>query len=185
MREKVKRTIILTVTLIFVYVDSVYAYPAQCSISVTRREQQQSNWCWAATAQMIGGHYRPLKTQNNIVTFVKGSAINEGAKDHEVANAIYFALDCYYEVTTRNSISFSDVQSYIARGRLLGIKMQWSSGSGAHALVLSGYRANQQVTLVDPAVGRSEIRSYGYANLINGTSISSGTGRWVKTWTLD
>ena len=83
------------------------------------------------------------------------------------------------------SISFSDVQSYIARGRLLGIKMQWSSGSGAHALVLSGYRANQQVTLVDPAVGRSEIRSYGYANLINGTSISSGTGRWVKTWTLD
>ncbi|WP_455721471.1 hypothetical protein [Agathobacter sp.] len=68
MREKVKRTIILTVTLIFVYVDSVYAYPAQCSISVTRREQQQSNWCWAATAQMIGDHYRPLKTQNNIVT---------------------------------------------------------------------------------------------------------------------
>ena len=78
----------------------------KCSISVTRREQQETNWCWAAVSQMIGAHYYGLLTQRQIVINVLGAEYNQGASDAQVRQAIAFAINNKYNVTTRNSLSY-------------------------------------------------------------------------------
>lgn len=160
-KNRMKKILVMCVIINILFcaeVESVLAYPAQCSISVTRREQQETNWCWAAVSQMIGAHYYGLLTQRQIVINVLG-------------------------VTTRNSLSYEKIQKYISTSKLMGIKMVWNSG-GAHALVLSGYSADGKVTLVDPAANAG-IERYSYSSLVAGTTIQSGSGRYTKTWTLD
>ncbi len=56
-KNRMKKILVMCVIINILFcaeVESVLAYPAQCSISVTRREQQETNWCWAAVSQMIG-----------------------------------------------------------------------------------------------------------------------------------
>ena len=112
-----------------------------------------------------------------------GAEYNQGASDAQVRQAIAFAINNKYNVTTRNSLSYEKIQKYISTSKLMGIKMVWNSG-GAHALVLSGYSADGKVTLVDPAANAG-IERYSYSSLVAGTTIQSGSGRYTKTWTLD
>jgi len=185
-KNRMKKILVMCVIINILFcaeVESVLAYPAQCSISVTRREQQETNWCWAAVSQMIGAHYYGLLTQRQIVINVLGAEYNRGASDAQVRQAIAFAINNKYNVTTRNSLSYEKIQKYISTSKLMGIKMVWNSG-GAHALVLSGYSADGKVTLVDPAANAG-IERYSYSSLVAGTTIQSGSGRYTKTWTLD
>ena len=149
-KNRMKKILVMCVIINILFcaeVESVLAYPAQCSISVTRREQQETNWCWAAVSQMIGAHYYGLLTQRQIVINVLGAEYNQGASDAQVRQAIAFAINNKYNVTTRNSLSYEKIQKYISTSKLMGIKMVWNSG-GAHALVLSGYSADGKVISV-------------------------------------
>ena len=115
-KNRMKKILVMCVIINILFcaeVESVLAYPAQCSISVTRREQQETNWCWAAVSQMIGAHYYGLLTQRQIVINVLGAEYNQGASDAQVRQAIAFAINNKYNVTTRNSLSYEKIQKYI------------------------------------------------------------------------
>lgn len=72
------------------------------------------------------------------------------------------------------------MQNRIACSRPFIIRMQWSSAAG-HAVVLSGYDVNRNVTIVGPAEGCG-IKKYSFSALVNDTVIQSGTGKYVYTW---
>lgn len=64
-------------------------------LDVPHRKREQSGWCWAACAEMIGKYLDKSSqvTQTQIVINVKGSAINEGATDAETAQALRYVCD--------------------------------------------------------------------------------------------
>lgn len=72
MRSLFKKFIaIMTLSTIFITsANAVYVY---------RYQQEQTHWCWAASAQMIGHTLGRQVTQTDIVTQVKGMDINDGA----------------------------------------------------------------------------------------------------------
>lgn len=180
--RKLRSSIFTVIVIIAMFQNCVLAVPTQYSISITRRAQQQSNWCWAATAQMIGSKYCTVKSQENIVKTIKGAVINKGGTDSDVASAIQYACDAKYSVKTKGVQTYSTVQSNIAGNKLIGVKMEWNSG-GVHAVVLTGYTTTGGVTLVDPAVNCGKA-NYSYNMLVSGTRIQSGTGKLSKMWLL-
>ena len=79
--------------------------------------QEQSLWCWAACAQMVGGHYGSTLTQSDIVRFVKGSVYNVSANNSQIAQAAKYTTSRTHYVTSVSSYSFSRLQNDINNGR--------------------------------------------------------------------
>ena len=88
MRSLFKKFIaIMTLSTIFITsANAVYVY---------RYQQEKTQWCWAASAQMIGHTLGRQVTQTDIVTQVKGMDINDGATDTEMKNAVTYATPSY------------------------------------------------------------------------------------------
>lgn len=124
---------LLLVPVLFLnMVSKAYALPAVVSLNVTRCEQQESNWCWAACI---------------------------------------------------NTMSQDSMYTKLAQGYPIPIKMLWNSG-GAHDVLIIGYTSEGLLTITDPGEGCSEKRYRSYSALINGTTISSGTGKYIRTWLI-
>lgn len=91
MRSLFKKFIaIMTLSTIFITsANAVYVY---------RYQQEKTQWCWAASAQMIGHTLGRQVTQTDIVTQVKGMDINDGANDTEMKMLLHtqrFATPSY------------------------------------------------------------------------------------------
>lgn len=176
--------ILLVVSMVFINVQGVYAAPTSAYLSMTRYEQEKSNWCWAATAQMLGKYYGKSYTQSQISTYVKGNSTNNAtAMLAELTYAIKYATGKNWIVTT--AATFDNIKGYIGDDSMpLGIRMQWLS-EGGHYLVMCGYNGStSKVTLIDPAVG-CLTKSYNYDDLINEAKIESGTGYYSNTWVIN
>ena len=80
----------MTLSTIFITsANAVYLY---------RYQQEKTQWCWAASAQMIGHTLGRQVTQTDIVTQVKGMDINDGANDTEIKMLLHtqrFATPSY------------------------------------------------------------------------------------------
>ena len=181
-----KRTaviLLLVPVLLLGIVSKVQALPAVVSLSITRCEQEKSKWCWAAGAQMVGKYYGNNYSQSKIVYQIKSSYNNAGASDSETTRAMNYVLPSGKDATCINLISQNSMQTKLAQGYPVPIKMTWDSG-GSHLVVVSGYLSNGNITITDPAEGCSAKNSYSYTALVNGTRISSGTGKYVRTWLI-
>lgn len=162
---------------------NVYAYSATNYLNVTRYQQAKSNWCWIAVSQMLGKYYGNNVTQSGIAYQILGNYNNVPGTDSQVKSAIYYAIGHKYSISLKNNaLSYDDMQKNISGYRPIPIKVQWNSG-GAHAVIISGYDANHNVTIVDP-YGNSATRSYSYDKLRTGITLASGTGRYILTWEL-
>ena len=161
----------------------VQALPAVVSLSITRCEQEESKWCWAACAQMVGNYYGNSYSQSIIVYQIKSSFTNAGATDSEVSQAMNYVLPSGKKATCVDKISHDTMMTKLAQGYPIPIKMLWNSG-GAHDVVVSGYTSDGKITITDPGEGCSRKNSYSYTALVTGTTISSGTGKYVKTWLI-
>lgn len=106
--------------------------------------QQKSNWCWAACAEMVAEYRRPnSRNQSAIVSYIKGSDVNEFGSIDELARGARYA--------TYNEINFFGVdlyQSYdVLRTQLSEYRpMAFGFGkyennlrTGGHAMVCLGY----------------------------------------------
>lgn len=184
--KDLKRAIaaLLLVPVLFLnMVSKAYAIPTVVSLNVTRCEQQESNWCWAACAQMVGNYYGNSYSQGIIVYQVKGTFHNEGASDSEVSQAMNFVLPPGKSAACINTMSQDSMYTKLAQGYPIPIKMLWNSG-GAHDVLITGYTSEGLLTITDPGEGCSEKRYRSYSALINGTTISSGTGKYIRTWLI-
>lgn len=151
-------------------------------LNVTRFQQVKSLWCWAACAQMIGDYKNPngfTLTQSEIVLHTLGTTANTTGNLYDICQAVYFAIGQISMPTSRNALitSYNTVRSYIYKYNPLVGFMDWTNSSGNHAVVVAGaYDSINNVYIIDPAENCGS-SWYGYSNLINGTTIQSGTGK--------
>ena len=148
--------------------------------NITRQSQQKTNWCWAACASMTGEYITGTrKAQSSIVTYVKGTPINEGAIVPESVSAANFACSDskswnYVDVA---DFSFQNAVSILNDQETFEIRYRWYSGGG-HILVCAGYDLeNQRLRLVDPWEN-CPTTYYKYSELCDGTTIQTGNG-WL------
>ena len=114
------------------------------------QQQQQTEWCWAASISMIFAYYGHPVTQSQIVTGQLGQLINQagqpwqifqamngsytddnGVKFNSVVSGLYDVQDNY------DNISYTDIGSALNQGEPVLIGTINPDGSGAHATVLS------------------------------------------------
>ena len=180
MKKLRTRMMALLLMCILVFAVTPLAYSA--NLGITRVQQAYSNWCWAACSEMAGRLVRGTGSpnQNAIASWVMGGTPgNFPASDNEVASALAYATN--KTVTQSGILAFTAIEMAVNQGRCMIAKIRWNS-SGNHVVVIGGYNpTNVTVWLVDPAAGCSNA-SYSYSALLNGTSIQSGTGSYIRTF---
>ena len=179
-------SIILTVLLVSSL--AITAFAAEKTISVSRVQQAKDHWCWAACGEMIGTYVNSNSSQDqwSIVKKIKGTLFNpypdEGGTDTETEEAIEIGSDNTVDYECDSVLSFVDHQTDIDNWYPLCAKMVWDS-SGAHVVVVAGYRTNStnMLYLIDPWYSCGSAY-YSYTALINGATIQSGTGKYTKSF---
>ena len=174
-------TICIVVSLLFsdIYATNYYA-------PVTRVTQAYSNWCWAASAEMVGKVIDSSsdRDQYDIAEFVKGSnPPNEGATNSEMVTALNYSCNLSSATFLSSVMTFSACKACISNYVPFVVRIRWGSTSNYHAVVADAANdVNNKLRIVDPASGCSNAW-YSYDSLIAGTTIQSGSnGKWVHTW---
>ena len=183
MRKKMRNKLVMVIsTLLIVCIVSVPVYALSNSnpLSMTKYTQQKSSWCWAACAQMVGKYFGSSYTQSQIVTNVKGSAVNQGGSDREVTLALqYVTIGQGYSVVYSGVPTFATIKTNIVNNHYPVVaKITWDSG-GAHAEVITGTNSSSQVYLVDPLNSNQWVS---YTSLKSGVKLNSGTGKLSVVW---
>ncbi|MDR1015214.1 MAG: hypothetical protein LBL86_09610, partial [Coriobacteriales bacterium] len=145
------------------------ALPSSNSVSVTRVEQEMDNWCWAASAEMVGRSLYPqgARTQWDVVfdragvtgwhdqlleraygyiyDFLldvgidAGWALDQGGTLADIAAGIEHVACGTVSASSGAVLPMSSHYAEIDSGRPVVAFVEWQSG-GAHAVVVSGYR---------------------------------------------
>ncbi|MBZ9607506.1 C39 family peptidase [Clostridium estertheticum] len=133
------------------------------SATVPNIKQRMDQWCWATTTSAILQHYGYNVTQEQVVTSVKGSLVNESGYPNEMLNGLRnFGLNANY---SQSIPSYTRIQSEINAGNPMETMISWTSGGG-HAQVLDGCYSNNgtnYVKIMDPWYGEHsdyEVNSY-------------------------
>ncbi|WP_371537065.1 C39 family peptidase [Streptomyces sp. NBC_01023] len=111
-------------------------------LNITMQEQQQTNWCWAATGNTIAGWYGRDYSQNQFCNAAfgfsqNGNCPNDQATLGNVQNGLDWAGISPGSYVT-GWLQSSTVQTEINAGRPIADRIQWSSGGG-HMNVVYGY----------------------------------------------
>ena len=67
-------------------------------LNVIRYEQEKSNWCWAASIQMVGSYKTKYVSQESIVQYVKGNLNNTGANIEEIKKVLTMLVEMVHLV---------------------------------------------------------------------------------------
>lgn len=129
-----------------------------------RIKQGKYNWCWAASAAMIGNYENGTSlTMQDVVTNVKGSLRDEGATTYEEKKALRYALPGK-EIKTlqKNQIKFDTFAWYANKNHPVFATVQfYTLEPNFHALVYLGYdRETESVQVIDPAFNHPEYIEY-------------------------
>ena len=146
------------------------------TLSVQRVEQAKTNWCWAASAEMVGTYNTTSNLrQYEIVYYFHGESYpNVGGTRQQIATGINYSSNYTKSAYTSNFFTLSSIKSNIDKAHPFVIWIDWNSG-GSHAVVGAGY-SGSSVYVIDPWPGISN-RYYTYSSLQNGGSFATGTGR--------
>ena len=154
------------------------------SLIVPLKIQEQTEWCWAGCTEMILHYYGVTNVrQCNMANwlFKQTNCCNSPA--HQKCNRPCIVKDVKRVFgnwgikcnTKKSQVSYSILSSEINNNRPSEVAFFWNVGGG-HVVVVSGWKPNQRLTVLDPW--------YGYNN-ISYSSLQSayGSGSWRVTWT--
>ena len=111
-------------------------------LNITMQQQQQTNWCWAASGNTIATWFGYSYSQNQFCNAAFGRSIdsscpNSQASLADVQNGLdWIGINPGSYVT--GYLRYSTVQSEVDANRPVETRIQWSSGGG-HMHVLYGY----------------------------------------------
>ena len=147
--------------------------------------QQQSNWCWAATATSVALFYQPASTWTQCLVANNQTGRSDccgsgGPGPCNVNGYLNSALSAVGHLNQMVSgvATITQIETEVTYARPLGIRVAWSGG-GAHFLCIMGqYGAGgtDYVTVNDPIYGRSDVS---YATL---QAAYQGSGTWTHTY---
>jgi len=175
MHRKRKYLILLSVfASYFLFVSTVFASPEAYRLGLTRARQEMPNWCWAASAKVIGNYKGYNYNQSRIVSQIKGSVKDEGATTSETVEAIRFAIGYSRAVNLISPMKYDAMKDTIYELDPIACWMSWNGG-GAHIVVIGGYDGSKRVQILDPC-GNCETRYYSYEKLLKEIKLQSGKG---------
>jgi hypothetical protein len=150
------------------WVDTGVSPAAARTLSVTRVEQAQSNWCWAATSEMVGNYLYPStdRTQWDVVFDRAGITelldqlasrtyaglcdlldllgididydLNQDGNAADVCTGIGYITHGTVSTSWGSTLSIATHYAEIDSGQPVAVRMGWTGGGG-HWLVASGY----------------------------------------------
>ncbi|KJK58839.1 papain-like cysteine protease family protein [Saccharothrix sp. ST-888] len=123
-------------------------------LDISMEQQQQNNWCWAASGNTIASYFGYGYSQNQFCNAAFGRATDSSCPNSQAAlDDVQTALSWAGINPGRyvnGYLRYSTVQSEIDANRPIETRIQWSSGGG-HMHVLYGYdTSNNWVYWGDP-----------------------------------
>ncbi|MEU6233902.1 papain-like cysteine protease family protein [Kitasatospora sp. NPDC047058] len=149
-------------------------------LGITMQQQQQTNWCWAASGNTIAAWYGYSYSQNQFCNAAFGRSSNSGCPNSQatlgdVQNGLSrIGISPGSYVT--GYLRYSTVQTEVNADRPIETRIQWSSGGG-HMHVVYGYDTGaNQVYWGDPWPSnyRYNWADYDYY-------VSNGTFSWTHS----
>ncbi|MBQ5953499.1 MAG: hypothetical protein IJL47_05615 [Lachnospiraceae bacterium] len=179
MRKRMLITIILALT---VFSGSVHAYvpPGVTGYTIYAGyvPQQQSKWCWAASAQNVAKVEYPssTRTQSNIVTHIKGSAINDYVWFHsETKEAAEYACYDTKSFSSAGMLYYSVLSDLIYNGHPVIAFLSAGLIKPGHYVLFMGWGISESnenlIYLYDPGNGGS-YQCYSYYGLCSGAYLN-------------
>lgn len=153
------KTIGLTSLLLFFIVLLGLAIPTKATIYYDNAplvKQLQSNWCWAASAEMIAKNRKSdAYDQMDIVKYIYGDTRNSVGTCAQVASGAKWATGFTSNfVALTNYLSFSSVCSALSGNWAIACMAYDSYKGHGHMFVIkTADDSNQGLYLYDPAVG--------------------------------
>jgi hypothetical protein len=127
-------------------------------LTVKQHDQEQDQWCWAASSQAILEYYRTIKTQTTIAQYgTDGQNIWNwlyGSTTNPTRNGIDLILLHFAKLATThygNSLAESSVKTQIDAHRPFVVRWGWDTGGG-HFVVARGL-VSDNMYLMDPWYG--------------------------------
>jgi hypothetical protein len=177
-----KSIIVMAILLSIITTFNFSALAASKRLCVQIEGQEKSLWCWAATAVMSGHYYYNYKTgstsnrsQSDVVLYVKGNTLNQGATIAETSTAMGYAAmnhsDCQSNYSTM-TYQYSTLKGFINLNKPIIATGINYDGSG-HAIIIEGYKDGtesiyNEIDCIDPANGGEARRVYYSEFLANG-----------------
>ena len=166
-------------------------------LNIARVEQDTTNWCWAACAQMVILYARNNRlTQTQIVAVMYDVSLSQVSVDNPDCNTPA-TVDEIEIVFQEYAISYEFLERALTYEELINelntrpveIGIRWERG-GMHAVVAYGYNTNgksvREVLIRDPSSDTAPTITVDYDDLINGHYRGRARGRWVDTfWKLE
>lgn len=177
--------------------DLITAPTAAPLMTVPWFPQRTSNWCWAASAQMVLHFYQQTTVKQCDVARVKFNGTNCCTLAHQIfdcdhgctADEVALIYKNFNIDSTRlpNPIDFKgsvslDSEININR-RPVEVGLQWPHGNGKHLVIVFACFVNSQdeqlVSVNDPWLGKGLAVLYDSLK----SAYSEEHGEWISTWT--
>ena len=154
------------------------------NLNVPLIKQEQTEWCWAACADMVSDFYgNAAVCQCEFANWLFGlsdccsvpssSLCNRPAEVTDVCGVYNaFGVQC---ASSSGTISLAALQYEIDQGRPIEAGLAWTGGGG-HAVLVYGYDDHGKVHVHDPMYGQVAIP---YTDLVS----AYGHGSWFWTFT--
>ncbi|MFJ8433730.1 papain-like cysteine protease family protein [Kitasatospora sp. NPDC094019] len=149
-------------------------------LNITMQQQQQTNWCWAASGNTIATWFGYTYSQNQFCNAAFGRSINSSCPNSQatlgdVQNGLsWIGINPGSYVT--GYLRYSTVQTEVNANRPIETRIQWSSGGG-HMHVLYGFdTSNNWVYWGDPWPSNNR---YNWADF--NYYVSNGTFSWTHS----
>jgi hypothetical protein len=147
------------------------------------QNQQQTNWCWAATSVSVSRFFNPngTWTQCSLVNAELGRSdcCMQGASSN--CNRAWYLDNALsrtgnLQSTSSGSASITEIAGQINANRPICVRIGWSGGGG-HFLAIDGYNsAISMVAVDDPWYGASDVVLSVFQTAYQ------GSGSWTTTY---
>jgi hypothetical protein len=177
MNAKIKTLFLaITLTLVFAFGDDGNEPPDRCIpnptgrwLTVTRKEQKQTFWCWAACGEMVMAKVGTSAPQCDQATKKFGQACCPPGNNDQVCNHGGFpdfkAYGLLSDSIVNDSMTWEQIQFEIDC-REKPFCASWKDGGNGHMVVVSGYKLRgdeQLVKIIDPWENvRTRLYTYEY-----------------------
>jgi hypothetical protein len=124
-------------------------------LDVPQKDQEESQWCWAATSQAVLEYYDTIKTQSEIAEYgTNGENIWNwlyGSSSDPVRRGVNLILNHFGNISSETygtSLTLNNVEDEIGNKRPIPFRWLWDGGGG-HILLIHGI-IDSLVYLMDP-----------------------------------
>lgn len=159
---------------------------------MSRYEQEEDNWCWAAAAQMAGKYKNPSSTvtQADIVRGYYGVVVNVGGTFDGIAGGIHSFVGGIYP-SVKDRLTFSEMKhEIIDQLDPIVVYVNWSDSFLIQLLKLKGHymvvrgvnRDTNTVNIVDPWPTANNLNYWKSRSAMEGrATYMTGTGTYENT----